>query len=337
MTCVRVALVSVTALVLTGVVLERTTSSSAAIDVDAFVKLNEDHIAQYIDTDDADSTRQLMKEMLVDEFIELSGQSLHHAGRALAPSSSLPVSVLRDMSAATYRDGACDALDSWTVRRTTVNSSRFLVAHSTTSDLMVIAFRGASNVDNWSQNLDFKLTELDSDAFPLCNPVHRLSFLFPISIPCRVHRGFQQQFLEIRNEVSEAIEWAQEDAGRPLSVQFTGHSLGGALATLAAMSFKAHGYSIADVVTFDAPMTGNIAQAQYATGLGIVYERHVHRDDLLPSLPPLLFRHPQAGKYYPTTIFEDGQRYTGRLRISQVVIDSNPHLQNMRESPCLYR
>jgi hypothetical protein len=75
---------------------------------------------------------------------------------------------------------------------------------------------------------------------------------------------------------------------REYSVVLTGHSIGGAVATLAATELRTMGYK-ADLYTYGSPRAGNEAFAAFTTdqapGLGGNY-RMTHVNDPVPQLPP---------------------------------------------------
>jgi hypothetical protein len=96
--------------------------------------------------------------------------------------------------------------------------------------------------------------------------------------PGSVHRGYREAILDIAHEVKAVLHAAR----RPL--YFTGHSLGGALATLA--STLPPGPTA--TYTFGAPRVGNAAFAAALRNL----TRIVHADDIAPKYPlPLGYRH----------------------------------------------
>ena len=96
--------------------------------------------------------------------------------------------------------------------------------------------------------------------------------------PGRVHRGYREALLDIVQELKRPLHSGR----RPL--YFTGHSLGGALATLA--STLAPGPSA--TYTFGAPRVGDRVFARGLTNL----VRIVHGADLAPRYPlPLGYRH----------------------------------------------
>ncbi|MDG3002475.1 lipase family protein [Paludisphaera mucosa] len=108
----------------------------------------------------------------------------------------------------------------------------------------------------------------------------------------RVHAGFLSAFEAISERIDAVVA-----ARRPgQALWLTGHSLGGALAVLAASHLRET--PIAGVYTYGAPRVGD---AEFVATLPTcVHRRFVHRDDLIPRIPPawpLGYRHagePQA-------------------------------------------
>ena len=121
--------------------------------------------------------------------------------------------------------------------------------------------------------------------------------------PGSVHRGYREAILDIAHEVKGALL----APNRPL--YFTGHSLGGALATLA--STLPPGPTA--TYTFGSPRVGNAA---FAAALRNV-TRIVHADDIAPKYPlPLGYRH--GGEAWHLT--EDGTLVRGTSLWGQVII-----------------
>ncbi|MCB1230128.1 MAG: lipase family protein [Verrucomicrobiae bacterium] len=124
----------------------------------------------------------------------------------------------------------------------------------------VLCFRGTSKLRQWLMNLTAlpatwtRASETDRG---IC-----------------VHQGFQILF----NRVWPLIEPSLVDLGGPLIL--TGHSLGGAFATLAAVAFSG---SVTSLVTFGSPRVGNEAFVQQLAGLPI--QRIVNHHDIVPLLP----------------------------------------------------
>ena len=101
-----------------------------------------------------------------------------------------------------------------------------LVAVDSTNQKIVVSFRGSQSVRNWLANIDF--AAIPSDICP----------------GCRVHQGFWRSWLEARPRILTAVEEAA--AQNPgYSIVSTGHSLGGAIATLCAANLRNSGYVVA--------------------------------------------------------------------------------------------
>jgi triacylglycerol lipase len=153
---------------------------------------------------------------------------------------------------------------------------RFLGAEGTHAYLgrlgtaIILAFRGTQIDDPWEfvQDLqtDLSIAPVAADGYP-----------------GRVHGGFRRALEAIRPALQAAL--AQIGDG-PLWL--TGHSLGGALATLAGRELRAAG-----VCTFAAPRVGDQDFANTLEGLHLV--RYVMAADLVPRLPPRRLGFTHAG------------------------------------------
>ncbi len=125
--------------------------------------------------------------------------------------------------------------------------------------------------------------------------------------PGKVHRGYREAILDIAHEVKRALQAPK----RPL--YFTGHSMGGALATLA--STLSPGPTA--TYTFGAPRVGNRA---FATALRNLF-RIVHADDIAPKYPlPLGYRH--GGEAW--RLSDDGALTKGASLFDQLIIPFTP-------------
>jgi triacylglycerol lipase len=107
-----------------------------------------------------------------------------------------------------------------------------------------------------------------------------------------IHRGFDGAIHVVWKDVCKVL--TARDPARPLFI--AGHSLGGALAFIAAERLQREcGIKATGVYTFGAPRVGSSAfvRAYNAGGLGEHTYRLVHGLDIVPSLPPsqLGFRH----------------------------------------------
>jgi len=148
-----------------------------------------------------------------------------------------------------------------------------------------VVFRGTRDLRNWMSDLDCRLRIADCGLG-------------------EVHDGFECALASVEEELDEVMErWS----GGVKNVFFAGHSLGGALAMLAAarmaVTRRVSGGSpettggspvLPWVYTFGQPRVGNGAWARWYDG--VLRERSfrvVHADDVVPRVPWLLgvFRH----------------------------------------------
>ena len=135
---------------------------------------------------------------------------------------------------------------------------------------LYVAFRGteAANPIDWIKNAEFSpvVGELGGE----------------------VHSGFHSGVDEVWEDVLAVVE----DTGKP--VVLTGHSLGGALATLAAARVQEAGNAVAGVYTYGQPRVGHgDFRSPYEGRLGDVTYRFINHIDLVTRVPLLLqgYRH----------------------------------------------
>ena len=145
---------------------------------------------------------------------------------------------------------------------------------------IVVAFRGSGNLQNWLHNVAFVQTPYDS--YSSCGS------------KCRVHVGFMASYFSLREETRNAV-LALRSTYPTYGVVATGHSLGGALATLAAADLQellSRGHLSPappplTLYTFGSPRVGNAAFAQWVANLlssGASY-RITHARDPVVRLP----------------------------------------------------
>ncbi|MBD2067499.1 lipase family protein [Leptolyngbya sp. FACHB-671] len=151
-----------------------------------------------------------------------------------------------------------------------------------TKDYVIIAFRGSQEIQDWRTNartrfekfaIATSMEPLDEDTTP------------PIG---QVHRGFQAAWRSVEEGVLKQLEiWG---AGRKSNfpIFITGHSLGGALATVAASSLVKRGRkNIQGVYTFGQPRVGDLV---FVNEIGRALKgkvfRFVNNNDIVPRVPP---------------------------------------------------
>jgi hypothetical protein len=147
---------------------------------------------------------------------------------------------------------------------------------------IVVAFRGTEAPNTLEGLKDCLLT----DALNLLMvPEGRLGTDFAAAgVGARFHKGFITALAGVWDPLVAAVEAEMKRAERPLWV--TGHSLGGALALLAAWLFQRKFIAVHQVYTFGAPMIGNAAatKAFDQEFAGKIF-RYVNPSDPVPKLP----------------------------------------------------
>jgi hypothetical protein len=176
-----------------------------------------------------------------------------------------------ELSATAYRSreqarSAAEALGLTDFRWFSAESTQAFTAAG--DDHLFVAFRGTeANPIDWSRNARFR---------PLSGEFGR------------IHSGFVSGVEEVWQDVLDVIA----GAGKP--ALFTGHSLGGALAMLAAVRADAAGHPVAAVYTFGQPRVGLGDFGRFFTGrLGDRTYRSINHVDLVTRVPLLLqgYRH----------------------------------------------
>jgi hypothetical protein len=147
---------------------------------------------------------------------------------------------------------------------------------------LVVAFRGSQAPTTLDGLKDWLLTNANNF---LVLPEGRIGTDFAAAgVGARFHRGFLQALDDIWEPLFREVESAQAQKERRLWV--TGHSLGGALALLAAWRFVQNVMAVHQVYTFGAPMACNEIGAQaFLRELPGKIFRYVDEPDPVPLLP----------------------------------------------------
>lgn len=99
-------------------------------------------------------------------------------------------------------------------------------------------------------------------------------------LPGKVHEGFFSQLDLIYDDVCNALKTM---SGKPIIV--TGHSQGGAIASLATKRLKSDGFEVSETYTFAAPRCGD---AVFAKSINTPFHRIEYGHDVVPHVPPIL-------------------------------------------------
>jgi hypothetical protein len=153
---------------------------------------------------------------------------------------------------------------------------------ATNDDHIVVAFRGTESPTTIEGLKDWLLTDA---ANLLIVPEGRLGTdLAAAGVGARFHQGFVTAIGAVWEQVLEGVEAERKKKDRPLWV--TGHSLGGALALLAAWLFHRKFIPVHQVYTYGGPMIGNAdAVRAFDHELSGKVFRYVNCTDPVPKLP----------------------------------------------------
>ncbi|EGF77696.1 hypothetical protein BATDEDRAFT_91518 [Batrachochytrium dendrobatidis JAM81] len=191
-----------------------------------------------------------------------------------------------------------DGLDTWTcttcggatehttnitlIGNPTFTSFCYTAVHIPTSRI-IVSFRGSQNLDNWVKDIT---TALPDSPFPESPP------------GAQVHLGFLQAWNQIRTEVLDQVKLLASSFP-DFDIIVTGHSLGGALTTMASMEMVTLlGLDPQRILlyTINQPRTGNFEFVQWVASVNFkAILRVVNQNDVTPHLPPLFlgfFHHP---------------------------------------------
>lgn len=153
-------------------------------------------------------------------------------------------------------------------------------------DSLVFAFRGTESFRDVLSDLNIFRTNLTIPNVQLtCSP--------------KVHSGFLTQFNTVKEEMSTEIQVYRENTKNDNSLIFTGHSLGGGLATIASVYY---GLQYPDMnvkcITFGSPRVGNSDFVKLFDKRVNESHRLVNEDDPVPMGPtPFIFTHVCGGEW----------------------------------------
>lgn len=150
-----------------------------------------------------------------------------------------------------------------------------------TDTCIVLVFRGSQEMRDWRTNVSTKLRKFT---------VRKEGQTTLSSYKGRVHTGFFLGWASVEKKVLAQIKRWQDEltVGQTLPpLLVTGHSLGGALATMAAASLQDNNMDVAGLYTFGQPRVGDRSfTRQLNTRLAGKVFRFINNNDVVPHVPP---------------------------------------------------
>ena len=133
---------------------------------------------------------------------------------------------------------------------------------------LFVAYRGSSNIQNWIDNVQIRQESPYSD------------------VSVGVEHGMYSLYASLRNDVLSTLDILSSKYGTK-HLLVTGHSLGGALATLTVFDimYASAPFIIDDLVTFGSPRVGNDRFSQYFDKFDVRIARVTHYYDMVPHVP----------------------------------------------------
>ena len=137
------------------------------------------------------------------------------------------------------------------------NRSQGFVAEA--ADVVLVSFRGTQQLNDWLTNLNLLSTATSVGD---------------------LHAGFFEAFTDLQQAAERAV-----GGGAGKSMVITGHSLGGALALIAAAVWR-QSFNVLAVHTFGQPAVGKRNFIDLVSNEVAPYYRFVNDDDIVPRVPP---------------------------------------------------
>jgi predicted lipase len=150
-----------------------------------------------------------------------------------------------------------------------------------TANEVIIAFRGSDSPEDWFE--DFKAYQVKVDG-----------------LPGMVEQGFYDCWSELLNTINDWFITSSVRLNKPIWI--TGHSLGGAVATIASFILRERTYPIAGIYTFGSPAVGDETFSKAMPEQC----RVINQGDIVPDLllPPMWLHTPSL------TWLDEGHPYT---------------------------
>lgn len=155
---------------------------------------------------------------------------------------------------------------------------------------IVIVFRGTHTKSDWISDAIASQT-----AYPYAND------------GVLVHRGFLDIYRSARKQIMISLNKLSPQK----TLYITGHSLGGSLAALCAVDIATNTkFKEPSVYTYASPRTGNPAFAKLFNRKTGPHYRIYNTNDIIPELPPFIYKSPRTGTVYHYLHVKKGTQLT---------------------------
>jgi broad specificity phosphatase PhoE len=161
-------------------------------------------------------------------------------------------------------------------------NARGLVSYSNPLNTIFVTFRPTRGIADAAQFLKQDLSEADWNI-----PGQNSQSTFGVP-NLKVHTGYEEIYVEMRNEIQATIDRLQ-NAQPNAQIVFIGHSLGGALAEFAAVDYqnRKQNWDRITLYSFGQPRLGNDEWAKYVNARQFKMYRIVRMGDPIPDVPAL--------------------------------------------------
>ncbi|MBD1998600.1 lipase family protein [Leptolyngbya sp. FACHB-541] len=165
--------------------------------------------------------------------------------------------------------------------------TQFAMLSDATNESVYVTFRGSEKRLDWETNLDFEqeVVEFRQEVIE-GEIVQEREQVYPYKgasqSGAKMHRGFSEAYLSVRGQIHRYLK----DRSTVTHCTVTGHSLGGALATLCAVDIQYNFPNIAIAIyTFGTPRVGNDGFRESFNRRVPNSSRFIYGMDMVPALP----------------------------------------------------
>jgi len=148
--------------------------------------------------------------------------------------------------------------------------------------LWFVLFRGSRNLANWKSDFKIGVVPIPGDMLlaPVCDRNAECS-------KATCHGGFFSVWTSLREQLLlELRKRSVRPGDKSVKLFFSGHSMGGAVASVAAWNLCVLGFNVLGVLTFESPLVFNYQAALvYQSLLGTRTLRTTNQNDPVPHMP----------------------------------------------------